>query len=707
MYRNITLEVSLKPFKETTDEYITRKVEEIYDGWRPLIKDRETISVLLWCADGSEILDFGGDLDSEFEWARFIGTANQPYPDEDEPAETSLHEKRRDYMENAPVMTYRILKKIVETIKEEGARRYPSAKIRVGETFDIGPEFAISDFKYKRHPEICTGTKLMKKHGFVDATARLDKDDFPYAGYPDGIPEGLPFGTFLGRQSEIFLRAIGFDYLWLSNGLGFSSNPWHVTGKIYDGERFYPEKLRATHERVFEFWKLFREECKSFPVETRGTNNSVGIDYATDAVPLYKIYNSDLGITAPPNSPWAAINDNIGLELMGHLSRTAELPSDVFPFRYYLHDPWWVNSPWYDRYDGAPYDIYLPMSLSRINEDGKTESANSLALLSIDNSYGDMPPICINESVPHMLKAEKDAPDEPAPLVWVYPVREYTTTEDEKMLCEMYVGDNFIAAIINAGFPLSSAVSTDNLLRHDSDVYKKSILLIPATVVRELGRKLDDIINNSLGLIVYGTDEALRKTDIPACAITLSAESDPKDATAMLSSFGISIRHKVKTEGKKPPCMMISRSDNAHFFSVYNPDTTTETEISMPLGAPVFIGCECEMKDGYASYRFARSEHREARLFIKQKSGVISCREAAPGSARFRRDIRIWGLDDATIYFFPERGCRAYAADVTPSKTPKLDERFQTVNVPPYGECLYAEHITGKMDMLVERIEKK
>ena len=704
MYKGITLEVSLKPFKRTDDEYIAKVVSEIYDGWRPLIQNRECISVLMWCSDGSEILDYKGELDESFEWARFIGTANQPYPDEDEPEETSLHEKRRDYMKDAPKMTYRILKRIIEVIKKEGERLYPCTKIRVGETFDIGPEFAISDFKYRRHTEICLGTKI-RKFGFVDATASLKADDYPYAAYPCGIPEGEPFGRFLGKQANVFLSDMGFDYLWLSNGLGFSANPWDKTGKIFDGERYYPEKLAATSAHVFDFWRLFREGCPDFPVETRGTNNSVGIDYASDGVPLYDIYNAKLNITPPPNSPWAAINDNIGLELMGHMSRTAELPGDVFPFRYYLHDPWWMNSPWYDRYDGAPYDLYLPMALSRISPEGRCESANTLGLLSIDNSRGDMPAICINEVIPHLLKAEKDAPDEPAPLVWVYPFREYTTAKSEELLREMNLGDNYIAAAINRGFPLSGVVSADSFKEHSPELYKKSILVVPAIGCEGVWNRISECRGTFVGIIIYGTREALSAiTPIPEAA-TVCTDGDGSEMNAALERFGISIRHSVKTPGKKPPAMMISRSKGAHFFSVYNPDTTTETEISMPLGAPIMIGCECEIRDGAASYRFPRSEHREVRVFVRQKDGIISCREAAPGSARFRRDIRIWGLKDATVYFFPEPGCEAYAADVTPSKTPILDERFKTVYIEPYGECLYAEHIDGKMDMLVERIK--
>ena len=268
MFNNITLEISLKPFKQTDDEYIKQVCAKIFEQWHQLLKNRKSISVMLWASDGSEILDYDGNMDKEFEWCRFLGTANLTYLEEGAPTETSLHIRKRDYIKNAPKMTYRILKNIVSCLKAEAKRCFPDTTVRIGETFDIGPEFALSDFKYNRHPEICSGSRIEGgKFGFVDATAVLNSDTYNYAAYPNGIPEGIRFGTLLGKQSEIFLRDMGFDYLWLSNGLGFSSNPWDKTGKIFDGQNYYPEKLQSTRYNVFAFWKLFRKEC-SFPLET-------------------------------------------------------------------------------------------------------------------------------------------------------------------------------------------------------------------------------------------------------------------------------------------------------------------------------------------------------------------------------------------------------------------------------------------------------
>ena len=263
MFKNITLELSLKPFKKTDEVFIRGVCGKIFEQWRPVLRGRETISIMLWVGDGSEILDYAGNMKEHFEWGRFIGTANLPLLEEGEPLETSLHSKKQDYISNPSEMTYGVLRTIVTCLKEEGKKAFPQAVIRVGETFDIGPEFAISDFKYVRHPEICSGASV-DKFGFVDATAVLQGDDRYYAAYPDGIPEGTHFGTFLGKQSAVFLKEMGFDYLWFSNGLGFSSNPWKKLGKYLMGSDIIRKSLKIPKELFLNFGSCFVRRVRMF-----------------------------------------------------------------------------------------------------------------------------------------------------------------------------------------------------------------------------------------------------------------------------------------------------------------------------------------------------------------------------------------------------------------------------------------------------------
>lgn len=653
MFNSVTLEMSLKPFKETNDEYIRNVCAKFYKQWYLLLKNRKTISILLWTADGSEILDYSGVLDEAFEWCYYIGTANKPLSGKNDNPAKSLHYKKRYYMQNPPVMTYRILKRIVELIKEEGKKIYPDSVIRVGETFDIGPEFAVSDFKYNRHTEVITGAG-MDALGFLDPTTSLNGDNRRYAAYPNGIPDKTPFGTFFGKQSNAFLKDMGFDYIWFSNGIGFSVDPWDTIGKIFDGERFHTERLTKTKSEILHFWHLFRTACPDVSIETRGTNYSVGIDYASDGVPLYEIYNAGFNITPPPNSPWAALNGDFALEIMGHMTRICELPGDEFMFRYYVHDPWWINSPWYDRYNGCPHDIYLPMAISRIDSNGNTKSAELFNILSIDNSFGNMPDTCVREPLPHILKAEKDAPDDVAPFVWVYPMREYTTTDSEELLHEMYYGDKFICEAINVGFPLNCIVSSDNFLGTPLSIYTGSVLVTPSQPNSAVAQKLKVFEENGGRVIYYSTKNGLQRL---GCDYSKKIDifDSPESMRLAAAELGYEIDFDCKKQDIKVPIITVHKNNNAMIFSVYNSNTTTDTYLKFPLGAPVFDCTETELVNGYAKYHFSRFEHKECRVFVKQDTGIVSVKEQIPGSVYHRRRILISGLQEATICVFPEK----------------------------------------------------
>lgn len=506
MYKSITLEVSLKPFKETTDEYIKKVCRGIFEQWKPLTKNAETVKVLMWSSDGSEILDYRGNIDDAFEWAYMIGGANPKgnHPKDLDPNGEALHSTYYLYTENPPVMTYKILKKIVTELKNAGNEILSGKKIMVGTTFDVGPEFAKSSFKYERHNEICKGN-VMGKATIVCAYAKLNGDNVSYAGFPDGIPDGLDFGTFFGRQSNIFMKDMGFDYIWFSNGLGFGMEPWSANGATFDGEKFDVSGLPDVKKAVTGFWELFRKECPDFPIETRGTNMSMGIDYASDGVPLKDIYDGGFNLLPPPNSPWAAINSDFGLELMGHMSRIAYLNSSEYLYRYYLHDPWWANSPWYDRYNSMAHDIYMPMAIARIDENGKLIPPSHLNLLSIDNCWGGMPDCCVNEVIPHLLKADKETPTDAAPLVWVYPFDEYMGAETNQELKEMYSEDWFIRGAINEGLPLNCVTTTSAFVKQDKNLYKSSVIVTTVPKANtEFEKTIFDYVENGGKVIFYG-----------------------------------------------------------------------------------------------------------------------------------------------------------------------------------------------------------
>lgn len=470
--KDITLEMTCKGFKKTDPAYIQQVCHEVFDKWKLLLKQAEQASIMLWTGDGSELLDYTGDMQTQIEWCYWVSDAPKKQSD-------GSYSEGYTYMQDPPKMTYGILKRIVEELKKAGKEILgENVPIRVGTTFDPGPEFAISSFKYVRHNELCSGYAT-SGNVMICAYENMKADDFPYATFPDGVPEGTPFGTFMGRQAHRFMKDMGFDFIWLSNGFGFGKDTWSPTGVVFDGEQFYPEALEETKQKVETFWKLFTQELGDFAIEVRGTNMSMGMDLARDGVPLKQIYAGDYNLLPPPNSPWAALNGDYGLEVMGYMSRVAKLPKDRYLFRYYIHDPWFLTSPWYDRYNSQPHDIYIPLSVARLGTSGEVMPPSNMHIMCVDNALGNMPDACVVEPLPHLMKAIKQFPDAPAPVVWVYPFDEYSDCAGDQQMKQMYSEDWFVRDAINLGLPLSMVTSTDAFVAQNKSLYRESIIVTP------------------------------------------------------------------------------------------------------------------------------------------------------------------------------------------------------------------------------------
>src|SRR5678810_421401 len=92
-FNNITLEASLKPFKKNDKEYIRQVAKEMFIQWYSLLRHTDTVSIMLWTGDGSEILDYRGALTQPLEWAKYMGNPNTEHEVGCGPKELSLHER--------------------------------------------------------------------------------------------------------------------------------------------------------------------------------------------------------------------------------------------------------------------------------------------------------------------------------------------------------------------------------------------------------------------------------------------------------------------------------------------------------------------------------------------------------------------------------------------------------------------------------------
>ncbi len=645
--RSISLEMSLKPFFDSTAETRRAVCRKMFRQWVALCEHADEVQVMLWTADGSEILDYRGDLDAELEWARYLGGANRwhmaqekmsdagladgkdtqgigMHGDASDPEGIGLHRRPYDYREKPAVLTYRWLRDLVADLKREG-EQILERPVKVGNTFDPGPEFAKSPFKYERHKEICLGGALYGKT-FVGCAAVLHGDAMAYAGFPEGIPEGTTLGTFLGRQLRHFNRDLGLDFIWFSNGFGFGLETWGLNGATFDGYRFLPENIEPMARGIRRFWRDFRKELPNLPVRTRGTNLTSGIDMASDGVPLADIYR--FGPLEPPvNSPWAALDGDFGLELAGWMSHIAELPGAGFPFRFYTHDAWWMNSPWLDRYQRSPHDLYMPLSVGRLNGRGTVETPDTIAFLSVDDSQGGMPAQVPADVTSHILRALENAPDQPGPLLWVYPFAEY----HEKVfgqtpnLQEVYFGDWYMRGAINEGAPINTVVSTGNALAlamAKPEILTGSILVTPVPDPNSpLRAMLLEQVRNGGRVLFYGPVAAadtelaglLALAPAPPAEGDLDLELAPAWARADGVAYGTTLHHAaiisggpLTLTGKPAPHLRVparaKRGPHAYALAVLREDpawkggklgwlrgtvTCNETKMGGPLPLPL------------------------------------------------------------------------------------------------------------------------
>jgi hypothetical protein len=492
--QRVTLEMSLKPFKSLEIEAIESVCVEAIRQWLPLIGISSSVSVLLWVADGSEILVWDGDLKKEMEWAKYIGFANEwtfsHIKDGKDDPKTAI-----PYTEHPVRMTYGDLKTIIAALKKVGSEQF-GLTIEVGATFDAGPEFAYSDFKYKDHPEINRSelggayVALKADYTVVCTWSELKGDGKRYAAYPGGIPEGTPFGQFFGKQCASFIPALGFDYIWFSNGFALSYFPWTYLGANYNGAELALADYEELSGKVMSFWDMFKQECPNYRTEIRGTNFGTGMDLAKDCIPLRDLYRKQYVEFPPPNSPWGALNYDFGLEMAGYMSRIAVLPGTAYPYRFYPNDPWFWQNPWTDLYDREPHDIYCPLTVARLNERGVAEPPRVVELLTIDTEKGDLPEATALEVSAHIRRALQDFPDKPGLLTWIYPFDELhdAAAADSSGAGAAFFNDWFIRNAINEGFPLNTVISSGHyrqLTEEGSPALDDTVLVTSTFWLRE------------------------------------------------------------------------------------------------------------------------------------------------------------------------------------------------------------------------------
>ncbi len=450
-----TISPTLKPWKSRDPAEIERVCRAMYQPWERVIARSAELKIGFTIGNGEHILKWSGNLSDTFEWDRYKGHNNAQYAQFTfEPIQLEL------YMDNPPDFTYRDLKLIMDTLRRVAWEQYHIIA-RIGMNFEPGPEFCESSFRYVEHPEILNYQG--GGHGVSIAfDGVLHADGYHYAAYPDGIPEGEPFGRFLGKQMRHFCETFGVEEVSLSNGLGFGTCPWTLNGRNFDGERFGLIDYAKESRQMEAFWEMFKAETP-YPVSAQGTNWPVGADLATKCIPLREFYDRrylgfPLGYTVS-----VFFNDSVGFAMQSLLTRSAH--TDGFSVGFYLHDMWYPQDPFDDYpYDGEAFDLYIPASTTVIGTNGQPLHMMGTSV-GANDEHGDFCPQTAVKYLPHLERALDHLPDAVSPLTLLYPFNEFheaAAATDKRYLSDLYFADCYAACAIDSGLPLNTVCATEN-----------------------------------------------------------------------------------------------------------------------------------------------------------------------------------------------------------------------------------------------------
>jgi hypothetical protein len=201
------------------------------DGWKGVIVN------VGWLGD--VIFDWSGDLESEislpkemrtYPWFEYPGRLSGTTRQKMELWTDRLRRAEAPAVVTYPPWTYGDLKRLASTLRRIAFEVYGIADFRVG-TFLTGWRSIYNGEDTslcRRHPNTYNGRKL-------NVPGTLNADSRPYGAFPDGIPDGIAFTEFFGRQwgnlsKTVGLNALVFRDSCLGVGIYSKTGPFGLTG---------------------------------------------------------------------------------------------------------------------------------------------------------------------------------------------------------------------------------------------------------------------------------------------------------------------------------------------------------------------------------------------------------------------------------------------------------------------------------------------
>jgi hypothetical protein len=120
-----------------------------------------------------------------------------------------------------------------------------------------------------------------------------------------------------------------------------------------------------------------------------------------------------------------------------------------------------------------PHDIFCPLSVARISDDGSLEGPNILEILTVDGEKGAFDEQNTLEAIAYLRRAFDETPDSAGLLTLLYPFSgNYEFAQKDNVYYKnIFFNDWFICNAINHGLPLNTVVNTDTFRK----TYKKEI----------------------------------------------------------------------------------------------------------------------------------------------------------------------------------------------------------------------------------------
>ena len=240
-------------------------VAGFFDYYRELFDGAEEVIVVFGVGNSDQMLEYRGKdfWDDNVNWARYIW-------------DDSVHPYER-YAFSEQTLNYHQIYHIVSAFKEHDGKR--GFRVKVYDFFDQAKEFTETDFKTQRHPE-CYIEYVENQEGpklsGIDIRSRLKADDYVYAAYPEGIPEGTLTADFIVDQIDRYLFDLGFDGVLLLNQVG-TRGRWFLE----KSPGYSPEEAEA----ILRFFRNLKSRLGERDLMWMDTYHTVEEEYRYWSVP--------------------------------------------------------------------------------------------------------------------------------------------------------------------------------------------------------------------------------------------------------------------------------------------------------------------------------------------------------------------------------------------------------------------------------------